>query len=127
MNMNYFSLIQTVIRRVAPLRGTFTKQLAICIIFSCILFVFSGCTGNSSPSDKDAINMVSEYYLYYVEGEKIGASIVKRKEFNDSCKCYPITFNIHRSKATSGIKTFYFIKEPSGKFSLKKYANAVKT
>ena len=105
----------------------FVRQLFFCIVVSCILFIYSGCSGLSAPSDKEAAQLVSEYYLYYGGGEDVDVSIVKREEYNDGCKCYPIKFQVTRSRASSGLKTFYFFKGPSGTFTLKKYAGAVKT
>ena len=117
--MNNFSLMQQVIKRATPSYRTFMKQLALCILASVILLAYSACTANHTPSDKEAIRLVSEYYLYYGGGEKVNVSISKREGFNDGCKCYPVKFNIFRSKAPSGIKKFYFFKSESGKFTLK--------
>jgi hypothetical protein len=103
------------------------KQTALLILISSILFIYSGCIGNSSPSDKEALRLVSEYYLFYGNGEDVDVRIVKREAYNEGCKCYPIKLQVYRSRASNVIKTFYFFKGSSGTFSLKKYAGAVKT
>ena len=119
-------LIQSVTNKRPILGAGFIKQLPFCFLVLSILFMYSGCSGLSAPSDKEAPQLVSEYYLYYGGGEDVDVSIVKREEYNDGCKCYPIKFQVTRSRASSGLKTFYFFKGPSGTFTLKKYANAVK-
>ena len=102
------------------------KQLALYVFVLSLFLIFSGCTTSFSLSDKEAMRMVSEHYLFYDDGEDVDVSIVKREEFNDGCKCYPIKFQVSGTRASNKIKTFYFFKESSNNYSLKKYAGAVK-
>ncbi len=124
--MNKFPLIQTVTKRASILHEPIIKKSVFLITLLSILFVYSGCSGLPSLSDKEAAKLVSEYYLYYSDGEDVDVSILERGEYNDGCKCYPIKFHVNRSRASSGKKTFYFFEGSSGKFSIKKYASAVK-
>lgn len=121
--MNRFDIISKIIKTCR----LSVKQSALLFLMSSILLIYSGCLGNSSPSDKEAIRLVSEYYLFYNDGENVDVRIVKRETYNEGCKCLPIKFQVYRSRAANVIRTFYFMKGSSGKFSLKKYAGALKT
>lgn len=94
------------------------------VLFS--LLILTGCAAKWSPSDREALQLVKEYYLYFHEGEKIEASILKREEFVEECTCFPIIFQIIRSTAQSGEKTFYFTKNRSGDIEIKRYMQGAK-
>jgi hypothetical protein len=102
--------------------GRDIKKSALSAVFI-LLFVLS-CVATTTPSDKTAVNLLKDYYSYYEEKE-VYAKIIGRGEFIKDCECYPIEFFIG-SDSSSSKRTFYFHKNGSGAFEIKKFKFGIK-
>lgn len=85
-----------------------------------VLSLSSSCT-TGAPSDDEAIRLVKRFYLYYFEGKKVDAKIIRRGTYIKEYKCYPIEFLISAHKQESSKKTFYFFKNKYGKADIRKF------
>ena len=80
-----------------------------------------GCAPTWIPSDKEAAQLVREYYLFNDNGRAVQATAVKRGEVIDNCDCYPIVFKIIFTTGSKKNKTFYFYENGSGKVEVNEY------
>ncbi len=93
-------------------------------LYSLLLMTFivlSGCSSFWEPTDREAVRLVENYYLFSHRGKKVDVEIMGRAEYVRECKCYPIKFRIISLEQGSYEKTFYFFKNEAGKVEVREY------
>lgn len=86
-----------------------------------VFLILTACSLPSSLSDKEAVKLVRDYFLFNHGGEEVIASVAERGEFMEDCECFPIIFKIIYSSGRNNHKTFYFYKNGSGEVSVRKF------
>ena len=96
----------------------------LCVLTLTLTFIFLfyvGCAPSWIPTDKSAVELVRDYYLFFAEGETVQATVAKRGEYIKDCSCYPIQFKITSSSARTNFKTFFFYKNTAGDIAVKEF------
>ena len=79
-----------------------------------VFLIMTACSLPSSLSDREAVKLVHDYFLFHHGGEDVIASVAERGEYIEDCDCFPITFKIIYPSGRDNHKTFYFHKDGSG-------------
>ena len=98
------------------------KNKILCLLAMIFIFLFYvGCVPSWIPTDKSAIELVRDYYLFFNNGETVQATVAKRGEYMKECSCYPIQFKIIFPSARTNYKTFYFYKNTAENVEVKEF------